>query len=427
MGFTLEGKSKSPQVEHKEKIMKFLFLLAMKNLFRYTKRTLITASAIAFGIILTLFVDGILRWADDNSIQNLLNFETASLRIESQEYFNEAEYLPLKKTLPHGEAIKTLLQKEGVDYAEETRFLSTVVNPETGESYNFVGIGIEPSKMKKVYRFQEHIVSGAFLNKKPNSIFISSYLSKLLNRKVGDEIVIEANTVNDMHNADSFVISGIFDSPNPAVDKKNYYISFESANRLLDMENKFTALSIHTPHISRTFKKLKKLISFDDVLVLRWQDLAKDYSTLSETKKGSTKSLLFFVFILAAVGIINTMLMAIFERKQEIGMLRSLGMQKKEITYTFIFESAGIGFIGSLFGVIFGTAVNGIFAAVGIDYGPILGDMDYGYRVPAVFHTQINLNTIIVVFVFGILISVLISLYPALKASSLNIVDSLRE
>ncbi len=95
--------------------------------------------------------------------------------------------------------------------------------------------------------------------------------------------------------------------------------------------------------------------------------------------------ILFLIFIIAAVGISNTMLMAIFERIRELGMMRSLGMSDMKIRIAFMLEAAGIGLIGSTIGVIIGVIANYWIINVGIDFGFLMREMDIGYRIQSIF------------------------------------------
>jgi ABC-type lipoprotein release transport system permease subunit len=164
--------------------------------------------------------------------------------------------------------------------------------------------------------------------------------------------------------------------------------------------------------------------------VIPWEELGKDWLTLSRTKTVSSYTLILVVFIIAAVGIINTMLMSVFERIQEIGMMRALGMRDGEVLWSFIFEGAAIGFFGAIFGVFIGLILNSYLIYHGFDWSSLMGamkDMDIGYRVMMnVVKGVWNPGSFIFAFLFSIIVPALISIYPSRKAIKMEITQALR-
>src|SRR5690606_24259833 len=110
--------------------------------------------------------------------------------------------------------------------------------------------------------------------------------------------------------------------------------------------------------------------------VYTWEELASDYMAMAGTKRGGTSIILLLVFVIAAVGISNTMLMVIFERTKEMGTLRAIGMRNRDIGLMFLVEAGGIGFIGSVAGLAFGSIMNFFMVQFGVDFGWMLREMD---------------------------------------------------
>ena len=119
--------------------------------------------------------------------------------------------------------------------------------------------------------------------------------------------------------------------------------------------------------------------------------------------------MLFLVIIIAAVGISNTMLMAVFERIREVGMLEAMGMTKKEIRRLFLWESAGIGILGGIVGLIIGGGLLVWMTIWGVDFGFLLRDMDIGYRISGVMKAAWNPGTMVVAFFFSLVLSVVVA------------------
>ena len=147
---------------------------------------------------------------------------------------------------------------------------------------------------------------------------------------------------------------------------------------------------------------------------------------LAQAKSAGSSILLILVFIIAAVGISNTMLMAVYERVREIGMMRAMGMKDGAIRTTFLFEAGGIGLIGAVIGVGLGVLVNWLMVTRGIDMSALMGQMDIGYRVTGVFRSAWHPQAIVGRFVFGVIAAMLFSIIPSSRALKMEITDCLR-
>ena len=157
--------------------------------------------------------------------------------------------------------------------------------------------------------------------------------------------------------------------------------------------------------------------------------MGRDWLTLSRTKTIGSYAIILVVFVIAAVGIINTMLMSVFERVQEIGMMRALGMSDREVLWSFIFEGGAIGFFGASIGVVLGLGLNSYLVYHGIDwsfYGN-LDDIDIGYRViMGLIKGMWNPGSFVFAFLFCVIGPALISIYPSRKAIKMEITQALR-
>jgi len=132
-----------------------------------------------------------------------------------------------------------------------------------------------------------------------------------------------------------------------------------------------------------------------------------------------TQVVLAVILTLAAVGIINTVILSALERMEELGMMKALGMHEREIVYTFMGEAAGIGIIGGVMGIILGIIGLAIFNINGIDMAAVTGggDFDYGFPLSGTIYAGWEISSFIFVFVYGVGISMLASIFPALWAA----------
>jgi putative ABC transport system permease protein len=165
-----------------------------------------------------------------------------------------------------------------------------------------------------------------------------------------------------------------------------------------------------------------------DLEAFSWKELAGEFLMISKMKTRNSSLIIFIMLIIASMGIVNTMLMAVLERTREIGMLSAMGMRKAEIIILFLFEGGIIGAIGSLLGCILGGLGGWYLEVHGWKLGTdVFHDfMAAFYPLKNVFYADLTLDVLIMTFVLGTAIAVVTSFYPALKAARLNPVEALR-
>jgi ABC-type lipoprotein release transport system permease subunit len=156
-----------------------------------------------------------------------------------------------------------------------------------------------------------------------------------------------------------------------------------------------------------------------------WKELAHDFIAIAEAKRGGTGMILFLVFIIAAVGISNTMLMAMYERIRELGMMRALGMKDSTIQLLCILEAGGIGLVGAIIGTLLGVIVNYFLVEYGINFGFMLRDMDIGYRITSIMRGMWSIKTIIISLFSGLFLSMLVAYFPTRRAIKMDIPSAL--
>lgn len=413
--------------------MRNIIILAFKNLTRHKKRTIITSIAIAFGIALLIWIDGMLKWADNESKRNIKKYEYGDFIVCTREYKEERKNFPVDIVIEKQEIeqVFVIAKKTGTYVSPRTGFKS-MISFQRGYGLPYVVFAIDPQLDSKVFDINEEIVEGKYLDQNSDGILISSYAKKELGAGVGDYIVMETRTRYNTFQGIQLKVVGIFDCPNPIVNRNQMFISKKTGEDYLQLEGSATEIVFKTKNsksgdaLRKVKKELNNTGSLSHLTTVTWQELSSDYLTLSQTKKGGTKIIIFFIFIIVAVGIINTMLMSVFERVREIGMLRALGMRDRDVVLSFICEAAGLGIIGSLIGLILGIGLSAYSVYIGLDFTAAFKNMDFGYRTGTVFYNEWNPEMMAIAVMFGILCSILVSIIPARKAIKMEITDSIR-
>lgn len=414
--------------------MKGLTRLALKNLSRHSRRTLITASAIAVGLGLFIFMDSMLEGIGKDSEQNMILYETASARIVDPRFWEDREKLPLRYSIEDPDAYLRVLEEEDIPATTRVRFSGEIVVhkdpfPEDG-SMQVQVIAIDPERDPEVYKLPSSLEAGRFLEKKDSGIMMGAWLAEDLGAELGYPISIVCRSREGYYQTIDSELVGILNTPNPLVNRSNIYISMDSADYYLQMEGSRSQIDISLPmrgSIEKRIKEIKPLLQkAGGDLLLSWKEVGSDYVALASAKTGGSKVILFMVFIIAAVGISNTMLMAVYERIRELGMMRALGMRDRDVRLSFLIEAAGIGCIGSFLGVLFGVLINIPLVVHGIDFSMFMRDLDMGYRITGMMRGVWNIRTILVAFFSGIVLSLAVAYVPTRKALKKEITECLR-
>ena len=417
-----------------------LLRLALRNLGRHRRRTVITAAALAAGVALFIFMDSMLHGIDTESQRNLVWYETGSGRIVSAAQHAELERVALQHELVDYQPVLAALAARGVAAAPRVRFAGELFFGEGSLPVRLVGI--DPALDPTVFRLPESLLpGGGFLETGVPGLLLGAWMTDDLGIAVGDIVEVRTRTRHGAMQTLELELAGILLSPNPTINKGVGFLPLDVAQFDLDLEGvteiALGALrtrlgrSIPVPAgatLEREIRRLNEELAsaFPGVVAVGWTELARDYLALLESDSAGNSVMLFLVFLIAAVGVSNTMLIAVYERIREFGVMRALGMDDAAIRATMVLEAGAIGLIGSLAGLAVGAAATWWLVRWGIDMSGLYGNINLGYRVTGIFHGAWNPGMMVAALIFGVAASMAIALLPARRALKLDVVQCLR-
>lgn len=417
--------------------MKFILTLAWKNLSRYRRRTIITATAIAVGIAMYIFVDAWLLGIEKESERNLIYYETGSARIMQKKFWEEKDFKLVKYYLKDPAAIQERLRGLGYATTQRISFLGQISKLVDNQgSFQIKLAAIDVRTDTDIFKLNQSIApgDGRFLHAGEPEIMLGSELAKDLDVHIGESVLVLTRTATGAYDDIELTVVGLLDTPNPLINQGAGFIPLDYAKQRLQMQGGATEVVVGFPEWDQPEKEMKKidaalagLPGHREWVALDYKELASEFVMIASAKSGGSKIILLLIFIIAVIGISNTMLMAVFERVKEIGMMRAMGMKDSSIIWSFFFEASGIGFIGALAGLILGILLTAYMVTWGLDMsGLIKGMGNIGYRTTGVFKAWWNPDTMISAFFTGIIISGLVSFFPAVRAVKMQITDCLR-
>lgn len=418
-----------------------LIKLGIQNVFRFKKRTFITLSAVSIGLALLVIGISLLNGMDKQSLNNIINSQTSHIKIFKKGYYERKDEFPMNLTIAGNSPIFSSLKKISGIFEVETRVMFACSIIKDSDELPCIGIGVDVLKDPEIFNIKDSIVAGKWLEEGKEQVLIGEDFAEDMGLKIGDLITMRMVTSKDEDqfswNAVDLEIIGIFDTKNPSVDNGYIFIPLKFAQESLSMKSKVTEIVVKlnsNDHkvLVDNLNKLKEIIVNNklDLEAVSWEELAGDFLTISKLKSKSTSFIVLIMLFIASMGIVNTMLMAVIERTREIGMLKALGMKRVDIVKLFLIEGGFIGAIGSLLGCVLGGLVSWYLEEYGWSIesmGKVMKQMSQAaYPIKDVFYSNLTLGLLVFTFCLGTMISLLASLYPAIKASKMNAVDALR-
>ncbi|MBN1413099.1 MAG: ABC transporter permease [Spirochaetales bacterium] len=421
----------------------FIISLAFKNLFRYTRRTIITSIAIAVGIAFFIWIDGWMKGIEKESERNTIQYETGSAQIMDRTYWDERDFLPLRFTLNHPDSMLEVLKENNIPATKRITFSAEVYFGDVSKQIKC--IGINPETDNAVFNFKDEKVllpSSRYLRANRDEIMIGRDLAENLGIDLDAFITADSETGTrpeaelkfrtrlGAYQTLTVKVVAVYNTPNPVINKAIGMIPLDIASSVLEMNGSVTEIAMLFPPWEDVNERIKGVAALfantkDDLTVMDWKNLSGN-PNIMEGKSKFLNIFLFLIFVIAAVGISNTLLMAVFERIREIGMMRALGMKDSSIRLAFLFESAGIGLIGSVVGLAIGAVLNYFMVTYGLDFTELMGSMDFGYRIYGVFRATWNPQTMVTAFLLGIISSIIISFLPSSRALKMEVTECLR-
>lgn len=404
-----------------------LLKIAFRNIFRNLRRSVLTIIISFLGVSVLMmsssFLGGMFNNLQGESIKT-----TGHIRITSADYETKEPMMSLTGNVPDFESIKETIYKVPgvVTVSGRLRFPSMVYLANGDQNKEGLGIGIEKEDLEQL-NFKNNTYQGRVLNLKAgNEIMVGRQLAESLGLSVGDEVTLLSRTLYNSTYALNYRVAGLFDMQNGKLNK-TFYISLASAQELLDMYGRVTEILVYgesSNNVSTLQARLKKVPELKDLLLKRWDQIGFAPVFMGIVRVVSTIMQLVFIF-LAALGIANTMMMAVFERKGEIGLLKSMGMHEQEIVALFTMEGFFLGFAGTLLGLTGGGLVAFWLSKYGIDLGSSLEGVPM--VVANMIYGTFDLGIFMKAMILGLVATVLASLLPALNGVRLKPTEALRK
>ena len=398
-----------------------LFKMAFRNLGRNRLRTIFSALAVALALMLLMLVAGVIRGEIEDSLDLAIHLQTGHIQVRSVNYNENKTSLKWDALVENPDQVAAQIATlEPVKVATPRLFASgfvSVGNESTGARI----YGIDPlSEANAPYR--DGIISGDFLTPDDRQgVLIGKPMAEKLSLKAGDQLSLSVNTSNGDIGEQSFTVRGIYTTNTNSFDSAIVFLPLAKAQAIVQAENHASTIFVLLKNLDQTQAVADALAkSNPNYQILTWSKMNDLLVQLENTANSYMGLIYLIVLAISATVIVNTLIMSVFERTREIGILVAIGMKGRRVMAVFLAETSLIALGGILIGLILGLLVVP-------NFGVYIGNMGLtGITMGNTLHAKLNLGDAVNLSIMAFVVTVLAGLYPAILAARLEPVEALR-
>ena len=395
-----------------------LIKIGWRNIWRNKKRSLVVILSIVLGLYGGLIISSLMITLNSQRMNTAINTYLADIQIHDKEFSKEYS---LSDTISNIYYLEEKLKKDNRVKAYSKRVVINGMLSNSTGSYGVNVLGINPESEMKVTNVYTKIIEGDYFeSKRSNTMVVGKKLADKLNLRLRSKVVIAFQDVNGDITSLLFRIEGIFKSGNGMFDDYNVFVKNNSIFSNLPDLNGYHEIPILTINDDVTESLKLDLQKINNTLDVKfWGDIAVELAYAN--KMMSSFLYIFMLIVLSGLsfGIINTMLMAILERKKEIGMLMSIGMSKIYIFLMICLETVFLSLVAIPFSVLITYITIDYFSVSGIDLS-VVGSGLENFGVGTILYLKLPIKYYINLSLLVILISSISSIFPAIRALKIN-------
>ena len=405
--------------------------LAFRNLFRRKRRTLITASSIAFGVMLSVTFTGSGDYTYTNMIDMGAKMGMGHVTIEPVGYLEKPT---LEKKVPHTDAILQQLNNSSLVASAIPRIMGQAMFASAHKSVGGAFIAIDPSlETAENNVFLQSLVEGNnFQHSQDKGIIVGTKLAEKLKLKLGKKLVYTTTDSKGEIISHIARVSGIFSSGIENIDASLVLLPIATMQKNLGYQSNeatLIAIMIHDQRFARDVRDvIAQFNSTKGNAVLSWHDAQPDLGGVIAMEKAGNYIMQILIGLLIGAGILNTVLMGVLERQREFGMMMAVGMSPSALFRLVMVECFWLAIIGLIFGIIITSPWFYFLYHTGIDMSADLGNgFSYGgVLVDPVFKARLFPESIVYIITSVFTLTLVAGAYPAWKAGATPPIESLK-
>ena len=404
--------------------------LAWRNIWRHKRRTINILLAMSLSLGMMMWYDGLIDGFNNAIYGNAIRVLGGNIQIHAGGYREKVDSNPLIPLTNDAAVVEAALAHS--DVISATRRIQTgglLSNREGAFGVSIIGIDPDaeaaPIKEgndagKPLSLIAQNIKEGEWLTADGGDvILIGRGMADVMDVKVGDRITMVGSDIHKQNRQRTMTVIGIYDIGIPSLEQQTAYIPLAEAQALFGLDGQSTEIQVNIKRLGEEEKVVSALApALPGYEVESWN---KNYPELelAINSKGAAMTIFGIIIIsIAAIGILNLLLMAVYERTREIGLLGALGLKPRQIATLFVLEGALIGLVGAAAGIVVGLIINGISAKIGMDMSAYSDITEYMALISGRVYPSLGLQNLGWRAATVVIISTLAAFIPAREAAS---------
>lgn len=410
--------------------MLYLIKLAVRNVLRNTRRSLLAVLSVALSVMFIVAMQGFTGGFIGSMVKNYTKNETGHIRISTQDFVDKIRFYPVTENITNPVSIIETIKSDPA-LAKHIKIITERINfgvllNNRGNNKTAVALAGDPAVEKDLLMLNKSILPGGRYIENERETIIGAGIAEALDYHVGDTVKVMTQGSDYALHLRKFAVAGIFKTGLKMMDDAVFQIPLVDSKQLLRMRGETQQIIIMLDDYLRAgsiAKAIAAKLNNPDLAVLDWVR-ASEYGKIV-TVASKVYNLIYGVIALLGAFIIgNIMMMVVLERRREIGVLKSMGLSRREILFLFITEGTMLGLAGSIAGVVLGTGISLFFLLHGIDFSAAMSSMNM--PMDNVVYSTIDIRGMVEALLIGTLVSLFVSFAPSWQAARMNAVDAIK-
>jgi len=378
--------------------------------------------SVVFGILGGIIMIAMSYGLNEERMNNAVETYLSHIQIHNKLF---REDYNIKHTINNLDNIENVLNQDERVVSYTKRIILNGMLSNSNGSYGIQIKGVNPETEKNVTNTHEKLIEGEYFNsKRDNTILVGKKLADKLNLNLKSKVVITFQDEFNELTSLLYRVEGIYKSGNSRYDESNVFVKNISITKNLPSFSGIHEIPILLTDIELRNSVKKDLIQLSqNNIVETWDDISKDLAYANEMLAAVLYIFMMIILTGLSFGIVNTMLMAVLERKKEIGMLMSIGMNRYKIFLMICFETTFLSMIALPFGLISSYLIVEYYSVVGIDLSIVEAGLE-NFGVGTRLYLKVPQEQYVVVAIMVFMISIISSIFPSLRALKINPVEA---